>query len=122
MKKLFAVLFLFSTPAFAQITAEPLSAPAAPSTITLDCAGSAVTKKYAGNFWLVSLCSDGKSLAFVASEGNPARPSTIMRVNNGGEVSYVVESKPAAEAALVEIKALDAAAIDALAAETKGAK
>jgi len=123
MKKILALslLLAFTTPAFAQQLQTTV-------TTQLSCMGGvAAAKKYGGYYWLVSTCNDGKSLAFVASEGNPAKPYTIISVAHDAPAgrSFSEEGtgdKAAADAALAEIKNLSDQDIAALIAQSKGGK
>jgi hypothetical protein len=114
MKTIFALFLLcLSIPAFAQDTK---------TTVQLTCDGPGVTKMIAGNFWMISPCNDGKSLVFVASTRNPARPYTITSISQGGQRTFNAQGtgdKAAADAAQKEIEAMTEEQVAAIVAEAR---
>ena len=90
----------------------------------LDCHVGPVTKSYGKNDWLVYSCSDNRSIVVVAKPGNPAFEFYFILVPSPDKIDLYGEGvgdKTATEPAFQDLKALTAADIAALVAETKSA-
>lgn len=83
----------------------------------LTCDRGGQVGKYGGTDWIVYGCSDGKTLAFVATQGNPASPFYFMLTPKDGNYQLYGEGngdKKLTDAAYAELKSLTPAQIDAL--------
>jgi hypothetical protein len=107
-------LLLAATQAFAADVKPPES-----------CATGPIIKTYGGSNWLVASCSDGKSLVFVAQEGNAAAPFEFDLTYTGDGYDLTGKGsgdRKATDAAYAELQKLTGASVRALVQETLDAK
>jgi hypothetical protein len=87
-----------------------------------DCTTGPVTKSFGGSKWLVSSCSDGRTVILMAMNDSPAFPCFIVIAPT--PEGYKVDGRgkgdrQATEAAMTELGALSVPDIQAMIAETK---
>jgi hypothetical protein len=95
---------------------------AAAQTAPMECTVGPITKSFGGSKWLVSSCSDGRTITLMAMNDSPAFPCFIVIAPS--PEGYAIDGRgkgdqQATTAAMDELGALSVADIHALIAETK---
>ena|SRR5882757_105972 len=98
----------------------PLQAVA--QTAPLECTVGPITKSFGGSKWLVSSCSDDRTMTLMAMNDSPAFPCFIVVAPSPD--GYKIDGRgngdqQATKAAMAELAALSVADIHAMIAETK---
>jgi hypothetical protein len=91
-------------------------------TAPMDCTAGPITKSFGGSKWLVSSCSDDRTMILMAMNDSPAFPCFITIAPS--PEGYKIDGRgkgdqQATEAAMTELAALSVADVHAMIAETK---
>jgi hypothetical protein len=90
----------------------------------LNCATGPIQKTFGGQPWLVVGCDDGKTLTFVAAQGNPSAPFVILMSPKDDGYALTGDGEgdeAAAKAAFADIQALSAGEVGLLFEELRQA-
>jgi hypothetical protein len=110
----------------APVTTAP-PAPASANTAeapVMNCSTGPLEKTYGGEPWLVVGCDDGKTLTFVAANGNPSAPFVIKMTPKDDSYALTGDGTgdaTAAKAAFAEIQALSEGEVEVLFEEVREA-
>ncbi len=107
-------------------TAAPAAqqAPAKGEAAPMNCSTGPLERTYGGASWLVVGCDDGKTLTFVAADGNPSVPFVIKMAPKDDSYSLTGDGTgdaASAKAAFAEIQALSEGEVELLFEEVREA-